>query len=473
MKVEQLFTSCLAEMAYYIESNGEAAIIDPLRETEPYLRMAEADNATIKYIFLTHFHADFVSGQYDLAQKTGAKIIFGPSAQAEYEIHVGTDNELFPLGDINLKLLHTPGHTMESISLLLIDKDGKTPYLFSGDALFIGDVGRPDLAVKSGSITEEDLAGFLFDSLRNKIMTLPDDIVVYPNHGAGSACGKNMSSETFDTLGNQKKTNYALRADMTKEEFVKEVTTGLKPPPQYFPNNVRMNKSINASIDEVIHKGSTPLDAATFKEMSEQRDILIIDTRSKETYTEEGTVPGAWYIGLDGSFAPWVGALIKDIGQKIIFIAEDETRVNEIPIRFSRVGYDNTLGYLFGGIKNWIDHGYEVDKVGSISAQKFTDKLAEGSMEKVLDLRKESEYLSEHVIGVENFPLDFINSNFAEIDVDKEYFLHCATGYRSLVAASIFKANGVKNVTDVRGGFEDLKETKAPVSEYVCPTTLL
>ena len=473
MKVEQLFTSCLAEMAYYVESNGEAAIIDPLRETEPYLRMAEADNATIKYIFLTHFHADFVSGQYDLAQKTGAKIIFGPTAQAEYEIHVGTDGELFPLGDITLKLLHTPGHTMESLSLVLIDKDGNTPYLFSGDALFIGDVGRPDLAVKSGSITEADLAGFLFESLRNKIMKLPDDIIVYPNHGAGSACGKNMSSETFDTLGNQKKTNYALRADMTKEEFVKEVITGLKTPPQYFPNNARMNKSINKSIDEVIHKGSTPLDAATFKEMSEQKDILVIDTRSKETYTEEGTVPGAWYIGLDGSFAPWVGALIKNIDQKIIFIAEDETRVNEIPIRFSRVGYDNTAGYLFGGIKNWVDHGYEVDKVGSISAQKFTDKLADGSMEKALDVRKESEYLSEHVLGVENFPLDFINSNFSEIDVNKEYFLHCATGYRSLVAASIFKANGVAKVTDVRGGFEDIKETKAPVSDYVCPTTLL
>ena len=473
MKVEQLFTGCLAEMAYYIESNGEAAIIDPLRETDPYIRMAEADNAQIKYIFLTHFHADFVSGQYDLAQKTGAKIIFGPSASAEYDIYVGTDGELFPLGDINLKLLHTPGHTMESISLVLIDKDGKSTYIFSGDALFIGDVGRPDLAVKSGSITEADLAGFLFDSLRNKIMTLPDDIIVYPNHGAGSACGKNMSSETFDTLGNQKKTNYALRADMTKEEFVKEVTTGLKTPPQYFPNNVRMNKSINTSIDEVIHKGTTPIDAATFKEMSDQKDILVVDTRSKETYTEEGTVPGAWYIGLDGSFAPWVGALITNIDQKIIFIAEDETRVNEIAIRFSRVGYDNTLGYLFGGIKNWIDHGYEVDKIGSISGHEFVERLAAGTMEKALDLRKESEYLSEHVVGVENFPLDFINSNFAEINTEKEYFLHCATGYRSLVAASIFKANGVENVTDVRNGFVDIKETNAPLTEYVCPTTLL
>ncbi len=473
MKVEQLFTGCLAEMAYYIESNGEAAIIDPLRETEPYIRMAEADNAKIKYIFLTHFHADFVSGQYDLAQKTGAKIIFGPNATAEYDIYNGKDGEEFPLGGGKITLLHTPGHTMESSSYLITNAAGETPYICTGDALFIGDVGRPDLAVKSGSITQDDLAGFLFDSLRNKIMTLPDDIIVYPNHGAGSACGKNMSSETFDTLGNQKKTNYALRADMTKEEFIKEVTTGLKAPPQYFPNNVRMNKSINISIDDIIHKGTTPLDAATFKKMSEQKDILVVDTRSKETYTEEGTVPGAWYIGLDGSFAPWVGALITNISQKIIFIAEDETRVNEIATRFSRVGYDNTLGYLFGGLKNWIDHGYKVDKIDSISANEFANRLVAGTLEAPLDLRKESEYLSEHVVGVDNFPLDFINSNFAEINNDSKYFLYCATGYRSLVAASIFKANGVKNVTDVRGGLTDIKETSAPLSEYVCPTTLL
>jgi len=472
MKVEQLFTGCLAEMAYYIESNGEAAIIDPLRETEPYLRMAEADNAQIKYIFLTHFHADFVSGQYDLAQKTGAKIIFGPNATAEYDIHNGKDNEEFPLGNIKITLLHTPGHTMESSSYLITDEKGNTPYICTGDALFIGDVGRPDLAVKS-DMTQADLAGHLFDSLRNKIMPLPDDIIVYPNHGAGSACGKNMSSETFDTLGNQKKTNYALRADMTKEEFIKEVTTGLKAPPQYFPNNVRMNKSINTSIDEVLHTGTTPLDAATFKEMSEQKDILVVDTRSKESYTTEGTVPGAWYIGLDGSFAPWVGSLITNINQKIIFIAEDETRVNEIATRFSRVGYDNTLGYLFGGLKNWKDHGFEIDKIGTMSAIQFTERLAAGTMEKPVDVRKESEYLSEHVVGVENFPLDFIHSNFAEIDTDAAYFLHCASGYRSLVAASIFKANGAKNVTDVRGGINYIKNTSAPLTDYVCPTTLL
>jgi len=473
MKVEQLFTGCLAEMAYYVVSNGEAAVIDPLRETEPYIRMAEADNAKIKYIFLTHFHADFVSGQYDLAQKTGAKIIFGPNANADYDIYNATDGEEFPLGGGKITLLHTPGHTMESSSYLITDENGNTPYVCTGDCLFIGDVGRPDLAVKQGKLTEKDLAGHLFDSLRNKIMTLPDDIIIYPNHGAGSACGKNMSSETFDTLGNQKKTNYALRADMTKEEFIEEVTTGLQPPPQYFPNNVRMNKTINASIDEVLHKGTTPLDPATFKEMSEQKDILVIDTRSKESFAEEGTVPGAWYIGINGNFAPWVGALIRDINQKIIFIADDELRVSEIVTRFSRVGYDNTLGYLNGGIQDWKAQGYEVDKVGSISAHAFAERLAQGTIEKPLDVRKESEYLSEHVKGVENFPLDFIHQNFAEIDPEKEYFLHCASGYRSLIAASIFMANGVKKVSDVRGGLKDLKETNVPMTDYVCPTTLL
>ncbi|WP_456464187.1 MBL fold metallo-hydrolase [Lutibacter sp.] len=471
MKVEQLFTGCLAEMAYYIHSNGEAAIIDPLRETEPYIEMAKADGAKIKYVFLTHFHADFVSGQVDLAKKTGATIVFGPNAEAEYDLHVGKDGEEFKIGDLTLQLLHTPGHTMESSSYLLIDKDGNKPYVFTGDCLFIGDVGRPDLAVKS-DLTQADLAGHLYDSLRTKIMTLPDDIIVYPNHGAGSACGKNMSSETFDTLGNQKKTNYALRADMTKEEFIDEVTTGLKPPPQYFGNNVRMNKGINTNIDEILHRGTTPIDADSFKEMSEQKDILVIDTRSKEIYAEEGTVPGAWYIGVDGSFAPWVGALVKDINQKIIFIAEGG-REHEVVTRFSRVGYDNTLGYLRGGIHAWKAAGHEIDQIGSISAIQFANKLKEGSMEVPLDVRKETEYLSEHVVGVDNFPLDTIHQNFAEIDPNKEYFLHCASGYRSLIAASIFQANGVKKVTDVRGGFNDIKDSGAELTEYVCPTTLL
>ncbi len=471
MKVEQLFTSCLAEMAYYIESDGEAAIIDPLRETEPYIEMAKADGAKIKYVFLTHFHADFVSGQVDLARKTGATIVFGPNANPNYEIHLGKDGEEFKIGKVTLKLLHTPGHTMESSSYVLIDEKGNKPYVFTGDCLFIGDVGRPDLAVKS-DMTEEDLAGHLYDSLRNKIMTLPDDIVVYPNHGAGSACGKNMSSETFDTLGNQKKTNYALRADMTKEEFIKEVTTGLKPPPQYFPNNVRMNKGINTSIDEILQRGTTPIDAASFKELSERDDILVIDTRTKDEYAEEGTVPGAWYIGVNGNFAPWVGSLITNINQKIIFIAEGG-REHEVVTRFSRVGYDNTLGFLRGGIHAWLAAGFKVDKIGSVSANEFANKLKGGSIEVALDVRKESEYLSEHVVGVENFPLDFIHSNSAEIKPEKEYFLHCASGYRSLIAASILQANGVKKVTDVRGGFKDIKDTGVKLTEYVCPTTLL
>ena len=458
-------------MAYYIHSNGEAAIIDPLRETEPYIEMAKADGAKIKYIFLTHFHADFVSGQVDLAKKTGATIVFGPNADPMYDIHKGKDGEKFKIGDLSLELLHTPGHTMESSSYLLIDEKGNKPYVFTGDCLFIGDVGRPDLAVKS-DLTQADLAGHLFDSLRNKIMTLPDDIIVYPNHGAGSACGKNMSSETFDTLGNQKKTNYALRADMTKEEFIEEVTTGLKPPPQYFGNNVRMNKGVNIGIDEILLKGTSPIDADSFKEMSEHNDILVIDTRTKEIYTNEGTVPGAWYIGLGGSFAPWVGALISNINQKIIFIAE-EGREQEVVTRFSRVGYDNILGYLRGGIHSWKAAGHKVDQIGSMSATQFANSLKEGSMGVALDVRKESEYLSEHVVGVENFPLDFIHTNFAEINVDKEYFLHCASGYRSLIAASIFQANGVKKVTDVRGGFKDIKDTGVKLTDYVCPTTLL
>jgi len=458
-------------MAYYIHSKGEAAIIDPLRETEPYIEMAKADGAKIKYIFLTHFHADFVSGQVDLAKKTGATIVFGPNADPMYDIHKGKDGEKFKIGDLSLELLHTPGHTMESSSYLLIDEKGNKPYVFTGDCLFIGDVGRPDLAVKS-DLTQADLAGHLFDSLRNKIMTLPDDIIVYPNHGAGSACGKNMSSETFDTLGNQKKTNYALRADMTKEEFIEEVTTGLKPPPQYFGNNVRMNKGVNIGIDEILLKGTSPIDADSFKEMSEHNDILVIDTRTKEIYTNEGTVPGAWYIGLGGSFAPWVGALISNINQKIIFIAE-EGREQEVVTRFSRVGYDNILGYLRGGIHSWKAAGHKVDQIGSMSATQFANSLKEGSMGVALDVRKESEYLSEHVVGVENFPLDFIHTNFAEINADKEYFLHCASGYRSLIAASIFQANGVKKVTDVRGGFKDIKDTGVKLTDYVCPTTLL
>ena len=471
MKVEQLFTSCLAEMAYYIESNGEAAIIDPLRETEPYIQMAKADGATIKYVFLTHFHADFVSGQVDLAKKTGATIVFGPNADPNYEIHQATDGEEFKIGNVTLQLIHTPGHTMESSSYVLIDENGKKPYVFTGDCLFIGDVGRPDLAVKS-DVTEADLAAHLYDSLRTKIMTLPDDIIVYPNHGAGSACGKKMSKETFDTLGNQKKTNYALRADMSKEEFIKEVLTGLMPAPQYFPNNVRMNKGINTPIDTILEKGTTPLDAATFHEMAAQKDVLVIDTRTVTAVLQEGTVPNAWYIGADGEFAPWVGTLVKEIQQKIIFIAEGG-REHEIVTRFSRVGYDNVVGFLRGGMHAWVAAGFQVERVNSVSAPQFAKQFLKGELSNVLDVRKESEYLSEHVVGVENYPLDTIHANIAALDSNKKYYVHCAGGYRSLMAATILKSYGIENVTNIEGGFNDIKDTGVSLTDYVCPTTFL
>lgn len=471
MKVEQIFTSCIAEMAYYIESNKEVAIIDPLREVEPYLERAKNDNAVIKYIFLTHFHADFVSGHVDLANKTGAKIVYGPGAKASFDFYEGSDNEIFKLGNTEIKLIHTPGHTMESSSFYMEDKENNKKYLFSGDALFIGDVGRPDLAVKS-DLTEKDLAGHLFHSLRKKIMKLEDDTIVYPNHGAGSACGKNMSKETWDTLGNQKKSNYALRADMTKEEFITEVTSGIKPPPQYFPKNAGMNKGINKSIDEIFEAGLNEIDVATFKEMSDDSSYLVLDTREGTEYTELGTIPGAMWIGIDGSFAPWVGALITDINQKIIFVA-DKGREHEVVKRLARVGYDNSLGYLKGGFESWINSGNKVDKIDSISAFEFEEMLVKNEMEAPLDVRKESEYQSEHVLGLENFPLDNINTNFAEIDSNKKYFLHCAGGYRSLIACSIFKRNGVKQVTDVRGGFAAIKNTEIKCSDYVCPTTLL
>ena len=470
MYVEQIFTSCLAEMAYFVESNGEAAIIDPLRETQAYLDLAKQNNAKIKYIFLTHFHADFVSGQVDLAKATGATIVFGPNAKANYKFHKGKDGEIFELGNAKIKLIHTPGHTMESSSYLLIDEDGNTPYVCTGDCLFIGDVGRPDLAVKS-ELTEADLAGHLFNSLRNKIMTLPDNIIIYPNHGAGSACGKNMSSETFDTLENQKKTNYALRADMTKEEFIKEVTTGLTAPPQYFPNNVMMNKGINKNIDDILNEGTKALNLEEFKSLYSQEDVLVLDTREGAAFTKTGIIPGALWIGIEGTFAPWVGALIKDINQKIIFICEKE-KENEVVTRLSRVGYDNTLGFLEGGMQTWINANLEIDKIGSISAEEFAKEYKSGDIKNPLDVRKNSEYISEHVLGLHNFPLDTIFDNIDELDKSNTYYIHCAGGYRSLITASILKANGFSNIIDIRGGYDAIKKTDIERSEFVCPSTL-
>jgi len=469
MKIEQIYTGCLAEAAYYIQSQGEAVIIDPLRETTPYMERAEKDGATIKYVFLTHFHADFVSGHVDLAKKTGATIVFGPNAKADFDFHVGTDGEEFKVGDLTIKLLHTPGHTMESSSYLLLDKDGAENCVFSGDTLFIGDVGRPDLAVKS-DLTQEDLAGHLFDSLRNKLMTLPDNVIVYPNHGAGSACGKNMSKETFDTLGNQKEVNYALRADMTKEEFIKEVLTGLTAPPAYFPKNVAMNKSINTEIDAILEKGTVALDVDTFKAMAEHEGAMVIDTRHQNNFTKEH-IPGSIFFGIDGGFAPWVGALITDINQPIILVT-DEGREEEVVTRLSRIGYDNSLGYLKGGIGAWKEAGLETDSIISLQPSEIID-LVNAEKSNLVDIRKPSEFLSEHVEEAVNAPLDVINEQMDALSKDLTYHIHCAGGYRSVIYISIMKSRGFHNLIDVAGGFGLIKKTEGfHLSEYVCPTTL-
>ncbi|MBV6639866.1 MAG: MBL fold metallo-hydrolase [Cyclobacteriaceae bacterium] len=467
MKIEQIYTGCLAQGAYYIESEGEAAIIDPLRESKPYIEKANREGAKIKYIFETHFHADFVSGHVDLADKTGATIVYGPKAQASFQFHESKDGEIFHLGKIRIKVLHTPGHTMESATYLLLDEEGKEHAIFSGDTLFIGDVGRPDLAQK-GDLTQEDLAGFLFDSLRKKIMPLPDSVIVYPAHGAGSACGKNMSKEITDTLGNQKKTNYALRANMTKEEFIKEVTEGLLPPPQYFAQNVAMNKSEAQGLDEVLKKGKVALDVETFEAMANHEGALVLDTRKQEEFSRDH-IPNSIFIGIDGDFAPWVGALIPDLQQPIIFIAP-EGREEEVVTRLSRVGYDNTLGYLKGGIEAWKAAGKETDQVKSIEAKDFALAYQTGGIN-VLDVRKPSEYEAEHVDKAQSFPLDYISKNMEDIDHDKAYHIHCAGGYRSMIAASILKSRGFHDIVDVKGGMKEIAKTGIPKTEFVCTSS--
>jgi hydroxyacylglutathione hydrolase len=474
MKIEQIYTGCLAEAAYYIESNGEAAIIDPLRETKPYTDKAERNGATIKYIFETHFHADFVSGHIDLSKKTGATIVFGPTAVPGYEAHVAKDGEEFRLGNITIKVLHTPGHTMESTTYLLIDEKGKEHCIFTGDTLFIGDVGRPDLVQKvKAEITPELLAGHLYDSLRNKIMPLADEVIVYPGHGAGSACGKNMSKETTDTLGHQKQVNYALRADMTKDEFIKAVTDGLVEPPQYFPLNVLMNlKGGLPSIDEVIAKGKRPLNAKEFQTAWEAMEALVLDTRSKEAFVA-AHIPGSIYIGLDDNFAPWAGTLITNLKQPILFIADDG-REEEVVIRLSRVGYDNTVGYLNGGITAWEAAGFTVDSINEINAEAFASLyVMNDEPVNLLDARRKSEYDSEHLVGAENFPLDFINQEMSQLDRNKKYYIHCAGGYRSVIMASILKSRGYDNLVNIRGGYKVLSQTGLRKTSYKAPTTML
>ena len=466
MTVEQIYTGCLAQGAYYIASNGEAVIIDPLREVGPYMDRAEKDGVTIKYILETHFHADFVSGHLDLAAKTGATIVYGPTANTKFDCHVATDGEVLKVGDAEIHVLHTPGHTMESTTYLLKDESGKDHAIFSGDTLFLGDVGRPDLAQKAATMTQEELAGILYDSLRNKIMTLADEVIVYPGHGAGSSCGKNMSKETVGTIGDQNATNYALRADMTKEEFVAEVTDGLSAPPAYFPENVRMNKMGYESLDKVMEKGLRPLSPDAFEAAANETEALVLDTRHQKTFIH-GFVPQSIFIGIDGSFAMWVGALILDIKQPILIIA-DPGREEEVVTRLSRVGYDNSIGFLEGGFDAWKAAGKDVDTLDQVTAEEL--KGIEGAT--IVDVRKQGEYLSEHVVDAVNVELDYFNDQMASVPQEGTFYVHCAGGYRSVIAASILKARGYHNMVDVAGGFKAIKEAGLNVTDYVCPSTL-
>ena len=461
MKIKQIYTGCLAQGAYYIESNGEVAIIDPLREVQPYIDKANKNKAKIKYIFETHFHADFVSGHVTLAEKTGAPIIFGPTAETKFKSYVAKDGEVFQLGEITITVLHTPGHTLESSCYLLKDKDGKDYALFSGDTLFLGDVGRPDLAQKFANMTKEQLAGILYDSLRNKIMTLADDVIVYPAHGAGSACGKNLSTETVGTIGEQKQVNYALRADMTKDEFIQEVTDGLLPPPVYFPLNAQLNREGYENVEDIA-RDAVAYDLETFEMVANKIDTVILDVRHQDDFAK-GHVPRSIFIGIDGDFAPWVGALIPDIKQPLLLITP-LGREEESIIRLARVGYDNTLGYLDGGFDSWKNDGREYDTVNSVSATTLEEILDEAEQEKqkvgIFDVRKDFEYEKEHVVDVHSTPLDNINDHLAEFPKEEEFYLHCAGGYRSMIAASILKARGYHNLINVAGGFNAIKKTE-------------
>lgn len=469
MKVQQIYTGCLAQGAYYIESNGEAAVIDPLREVGAYIEMAKERGAKIKYIFETHFHADFVSGHLTLAKQTDADIIFGPTAKTDFDCIIGEDNQEFKIGNVTIKLLHTPGHTMESSSYLLIDENGKDVSLFSGDTLFLGDVGRPDLAQKS-NITEKDLAGILFDSLRNKIMTLSDDVVVYPGHGAGSACGKSMSKETIGSIGYEKQNNYALRADMTKEEFVKELTDGLMPPPSYFPENVMLNKKGYDDIDHVIERSESPFSVQEFKEALTKAAVVILDVRYQSEFVK-GFIPNSIFIGIDGGFAPWVGTIIKNTKTPILLVV-DKDRLNETITRLARVGFDNVIGYLEGGINSWIKEGEVIDSINSISPNQFENIIEKNKSSHVVDVRKESEFLSQHMINAKLAPLSDLSNHIDKFISTSENYVHCAGGYRSVIACSILKQKGISNVTNVEGGFGAMKKLNINLTEFVCPTTL-
>lgn len=472
MKVEQIYTGCIAHAAYYVENNGEAAIFDPLREVQPYINRAKKDNAKIKYVFETHFHADFVSGHLDLKAKTGAQIVFGPTAKPNYEALIASDGQIFTIGNYKIKAIHTPGHTMESTTYLLIDENDKEHGIISGDTLFIGDVGRPDLAQHVvADLTQDKLARLLYHSLREKIMPLSDDLIVYPNHGAGSACGKNMSKETTDTLGNQKRTNYALRPNMTEDEFVNELLTGLTTPPGYFPKNVLLNLKGYESLDKVIEKAKRPLNPTDFEALANVSGALILDTRNATDFAN-GFIPNSINIGIDGSFAMWVGEMISDINQAILLVTEPG-REEECMIRLSRVGYDNTIGYLEGGFASWKQAGKETDSLKRITGQELEEMLKTLDLP-LFDVRKKSEFDSEHLLNSVNIPLNQLNAKLDSFPKDKTFVIYCAGGYRSMIAASILKQRGFDNFMDVSGGFNEIaKTTQLPKTAYVCPSTLL
>lgn len=465
--IEQLYTDCLAEAAYYIESNGEAVVIDPMRETSPYVEKAAARGAKIKYVFETHFHADFVSGHVDLARKTGAQIVYGPTAKTEFDTIIAVDGQTFTVGNVKFKLLHTPGHTLESSCYVLFDEEESPHAVFTGDTLFIGEVGRPDLAQKGASITIEDLAGMMYDSLRNKLMTLPDDVIVYPAHGAGSACGKNISDERWSTIGQQKLTNYALQP-MTKEEFIPQVSIGIMPPPQYFPKNAALNKQSLGDLDEILEQHATGMGVAALLD-AQQKGALVLDTRSKLDFVA-GFIPGSLFIGLDGSFASWAGTLIEDLNRPIVLVAP-AGREREAALRLARVGYHNCVGYLDGGFDAWKASGGEIDSIETISSSELPAHLVKGETS-IIDVRKPGEYTAEHVEDATHYPLDFINAHLNTLDKDTKHYLHCQSGFRSVIAASILKQQGYTNLVNIDGGYTGILETDVPVTDYVCPSTL-
>jgi glyoxylase-like metal-dependent hydrolase (beta-lactamase superfamily II)/rhodanese-related sulfurtransferase len=468
MKIEQIYTGCIAHSAYYLESNGEAAIFDPLREVQPYIEKAQKDGASIKYIFETHFHADFVSGHLDLAKKTGATIVYGPTAKPQFEAVIATDNQEFKVGLYTVRAIHTPGHTMESTSYLLIDENGKEYGLISGDTLFIGDVGRPDLAQHVISeLTPELLASHLYDSLRNKIMPLSDDIIVYPNHGSGSACGKNMSKETTDTLGTQKRTNYALNPSLSREEFTKQLLDGQRNPPAYFPENVLLNIRGYDSIDTVMKRGLKPLTIGAFETLANETDALLLDTRDPEIFSQ-AFIPNSINIGIDGSFAMWAGALIPGVKHPILLITE-AGKEEETITRLARVGYDNVLGYLQGSFDAWQQSGKEIDRASRITAKELESMMESKPI--IIDVRNETEFDAEHINGAINVPLDYLNYNLNSFPKEQPFIIHCAGGYRSMIAASILKARGWENFADVKGGFKAIAETSVPKTNFVCQST--